>query len=215
MAFDINEFKQNGLVYSGARPSKFNVILTAPPGVSLDTASQKKFTFTCHSASLPESALSEIEVSYFGRKIKKPGDRTFSDWDVSVYNDEDFGVRSLFEAWSNAINSMQSNIMQSGLSTATSVNASGSAVYNEAYKTDLVVQQFSKDGEVIRSYNIIGAWPMTIGKINLNWDAANSIEEFDVSFAYDYWLPITESSSKTAGGSNPYLGQATSGAPTN
>lgn len=202
MSFDINEFKQNGLVYSGARPSKFNVLFNVPAGVSIDSASVQKFTFTCHSASLPESTLGEIEVSYFGRKIKKPGDRTFTDWDVSVYNDEDFGVRSMFETWSNAINSLQSNVMESNLS-------------NEDYKTNLVVQQFAKDGEIIRAYTIVGAFPLSIGKIALNWDTTNTIEEFDVSFAYDYWLPLVESSSKIAGGTNSYLSNATSGAPSN
>lgn len=200
MAFDINDFKTNGLVYSGARPSKFNVLFNIPVGLSLDAASVKKFTFTCHSASLPESTLGEIEVSYFGRKIKKPGDRTFTDWDVSVYNDEDFGVRSMFEKWSNAINTMQSNIMEPNLS-------------NEAYKTDLTVQQFSKDGEIIRSYSIIGAFPLSIGKINLSWDTQNTIEEFDVAFAYDYWLPLVEASTKIAGGQNSYASDAISGAP--
>lgn len=198
MSFDINQFKQSGLVYQGARPSKFNVLFNAPPGLTtgLNSASIEKFTFTCHSASLPESTLGEIEVAYFGRKIKEPGDRTFSDWDVSIYNDEDFGVRSMFESWSNAINALQSNI----------ATTSGS---QEDFKTDLLVQQFSKDGEIIRSYAIIGAFPLTVGKINLSWDTQNTIEEFDVSFAYDYWLPVVETSTKIAGGTNPYLSAAT------
>jgi hypothetical protein len=102
----------------------------------------------------------------------------------------------MFESWSNAINALQSNI----------ATTSGS---QEDFKTDLLVQQFSKDGEIIRSYSIIGAFPLTVGKINLSWDTQNTIEEFDVSFAYDYWLPVVETSTKIAGGTNPYLGAAT------
>jgi hypothetical protein len=109
-------------------------------------------------------------------------------------NDEDFSVRSLFETWSNAINRLVSNVRDPAVST-------------EDYKTDLQCTQYSKDGEIIREYTIVGAFPTTVGGIALDWDSTNQIETFAVSFAYDYWIPEIEQSNKKAGGVNTYKAQ--------
>jgi hypothetical protein len=193
MPFNISNFKANGLVYGGARPSLFNVEMPAPQGIGIDNVSLDKFRFVCRAAALPESRVSEIPVPYFGRRIKVAGQRDFQDWSVSVMNDEDFSVRAMFEAWSNALNRHVSNVRDPNISS-------------ENYKIDLTVNQYSKDGNIIRSYTLVGAFPTTIGPITLNWESANQIEEFSVTFAYDYWVPTVETSDKKAGGVNIYGG---------
>jgi hypothetical protein len=193
MPFNIDAFKSNGLVYGGARPSLFQVFMSAPAGIGIDTVSINKFRFLCKTAELPESTVSSIDVPYFGRRIKVAGERAFADWSVSVLNDEDFSVRAMFEAWSNALNRHVSNVRDPALSA-------------EQYKVDLEVIQYAKDGGVIRSYQLVGAFPTSIGSIGLNWDSANAIEEFSVTFAYDYWVPAIEASDKKAGGVNTYGG---------
>ena len=191
MPFNISAFKSNGLVYGGARPSLFQVFMNTPAGIGIDNVSTNKFRFVCKTAELPESTIGQIEVPYFGRRIKVAGERAFADWSVSVLNDEDFSVRAMFELWSNALNRHVSNVRDPALSA-------------EQYKTDLEILQYSKDGDVIRSYQLIGAFPTTIGSIGLNWESANAIEEFNVTFAYDYWVPVIEASDKKAGGVNVY-----------
>jgi hypothetical protein len=191
MPFNINTFKHRGLVYGGARPALFSVVLTVPPGLGIDNVSSDKFRFVCRTAELPASQVSSFDIPYFGRKIKLAGDRTFSDWSVTVMNDEDFSVRSMFEAWSNAMNRLVSNVRDP--------NASA-----EGYKGILDVYQYGKDGSEIRAYQIVGAFPTDIGAISLDWDSANSIETFTVNFAYDFWIPIVEESDKKAGGTNVY-----------
>ena len=51
---------------------------------------------------------------------------------------------------------------------------------------------------------MVGAWPTEVGAIGLNWDSQNAMEEFSVTFAYDLWLPVVETSDKKAGGVNTY-----------
>jgi hypothetical protein len=46
-----------------------------------------------------------VPVQYFGRELKFAGNRTFSDWTITVINDEDFTVRNAFERWMNGLNS--------------------------------------------------------------------------------------------------------------
>ena len=191
MPFNISAFKSNGLVYGGTRPSLFNVFLQVPAGIGIDNVSVDKFRFVCRTAELPDSTISSIDIPYFGRKIKVAGERQFTDWSVTVMNDEDFAVRSLFEAWSNALNRLVSNVRDPSLSA-------------EQYKQDLEVIQYSKDGSELRSYMIIGAFPTQIGAIALDWDSANQVETFTVNFSYDYWIPAIEASNKKAGGVNLY-----------
>lgn len=191
MPFNINSFKANGLVYGGARPSLFSVFLSVPAGININPISVDKFRFVCRTGELPEATIGSIEVPYFGRKIKVAGDRAFGSWSVTVMNDEDFAVRSMFELWSNAMNRLVANVRDPGVSL-------------ESYKTNLEVIQYSKDGGKLRSYELVGAFPTSVGQIGLDWDSTNQIETFSVNFEYDYWLPIVESSDKKAGGVNAY-----------
>jgi len=200
MPFNVNTFKSQGLVYGGTRPSLFSISLIPPGGIGIDNVSVQKFSFVARAAELPASEVASFDVPYFGRKIKLSGDRTFSDWRVTIMNDEDFSVRSLFEAWSNAINRMVANVRDP-------------AAAGEAYKTQLEVMQYAKDGQLIRSYFLVGAFPTVIDAIPLDWNSTNAIEEFAVTFSYDYWIPNVESSSFKAGGVNLYAGRASSGSP--
>ena len=191
MPFNIAAFKANGLVYGGSRPSLFNVFLSVPQSLNIDQVSVDKFRFVCQGAELPAASIAPIDVGYFGRKIKVAGDRTYADWTVSVMNDEDFSVKSLFEAWSNGLNRFVANVRDPSLAA-------------EEYKIDLEIVKYSKDGSITRSYSMIGAWPTEVGSITQNWNDQNRVEEFNVTFAYDYWVPIIESSDKKAGGVNVY-----------
>lgn len=174
MAFNINDFKSRGLTKGGVRPSLFQVELN--PNIGEDSATMEKFVFTCRASEVPAATVDQIEVPYFGRKIKLAGDRTFDNWSVTVMNDEDYLVRNMFEDWSNQINQLAGNIK---LLPANSYKA-----------TDAIVTQFSKDGSKIRAYQFVGIFPISVAAMGLDWDSTNTIQTFDVTFAYDYWLPI-------------------------
>lgn len=179
--FNISTFKTRGLRFGGARPALFEVYLSIPGGVQATAGSDDKFRFTCRAAQIPASTVGSVDIGYFGRKIKVSGDRTFADWTVTVMNDEDFLVRSMFEKWSNSLNRLVSNVRD------------GAYAFNEnSYKATMNVIQYSKDGTPIRAYDIIGAFPTTVEAIDLNWDTTNQIETFNVTFSYDYWLPAPE-----------------------
>ncbi|MFI5260745.1 MAG: phage tail protein [Candidatus Paceibacteria bacterium] len=193
MAFNVTDFQQQGLLYGGARPALFQVDVTPPAALGLDLTSARKFEFTCRAANLPESNIDSIQIPYFGRKIKIAGDRTFPDWTVTIMNDEDFGVRAMFEKWSNSINRLRSNTRAAGLDL-------------ENYMADFTVTQFGKDGEIIRAYLIQSAFPTNVAAIDLDWDSTNAIETFNVTLAYTLWEPVVEISSKIAGGINQYAG---------
>ena len=51
----------------------------------------------------------------------------------------------------------------------------------------MVVNQFGKDGKVIRKYKFIGAFPTALSTINLDW-GTQDIEEFTCTWTYDRWI---------------------------
>jgi hypothetical protein len=170
MAFNINEIKGQ-LVGGGARQSLFDVRLNNP----INSAANFKTQFMVKASSIPESRLGNIQIPYFGRKINTAGDRTYSEWNVTVINDEDFLIRNAMEQWSHAINSPQGNRRTTGGSSPL------------LYKTDATVNQYSKTGNILRTYTFHGIYPADISSIDLDWEATDRIEEFRVTFMYDWW----------------------------
>jgi hypothetical protein len=197
--FSINQFKQSGLVYGGARPSLFQVIVNqdVTSGLTLPSTALTKLPFVCRASQLPASMIETIRVPYMGRTIKVAGSREFEDWNVVIMNDEDFLVREMFESWQNSINALEANLRDPALA-------------QEGYKVDFNVRQFSIDGTIIRSYKIVGAYPSRVSSIDLDWDAANQIETFSVVFSYDYWIPDEADEAVTT---LPYLDFATTNPP--
>ncbi len=172
MSFNINEFKARGLQHGGARPTQFQVLIFPP----FASAAAEKVQFSCRAAQIPPAPLDPIPVAYFGRQIKVSGDRSFPDWTVTIYNDDDYAVRVMFERWSNEMNAMVSNVMSESM-------------YPLNYKTTAKVLQYNKIGNIIRAYDFYGIFPVNVDAIPLDWDQTNTIEQFDVTFSYDYWEP--------------------------
>lgn len=179
MAFNVNTFRSN-LEFGGAKPTLFDVTILNPVLGLADL----KSTFLIKAAALPGSTIGEIPVPYFGRTIKIAGDRTFDPWTVTVINDEDFLVRNAMESWLSYINSHEGNIQQFGTSSPA------------AYKTQAIINQYAKTGDVIRTYKFHGLFPTNVDQIAMSWEAVDQIEEFNVTFQYDWWT--VEGSTGTA-----------------
>lgn len=170
MAFNVNEIRSQ-LTFGGARNSLFQVTFTNPANSVADI----KVPFLCRAAQIPEANLGIIEVPYFGRRVKLAGDRTYGEWSVTVMNDEDFLIRNALEQWSNSINSFQGNIRQ--FDSASPL----------LYKGTAEVTQFSKTGVPLRTYKFNGIFPSLVSPIELDWGQTDTIEEFTVTFQYDWW----------------------------
>jgi len=182
MAFNISEFASAGLPLGGARYSLFNVIIDTPSGVPNIAA---RASFTCKAAQIPASTLATIPIRYFGREVKFAGSRTFAPWTVTILNDEDFAVRNAMELWSNNINRHEANLRDTALAT------------NSAYRTTATVTQYSKTGVPVRTYEFVNIFPTEVSAIEMTWDNADAIQEYTVSFEYDYWRIIAPTTTGT------------------
>ncbi len=186
IGFNIDQFKAQGLRRGGARPSLFKVRFAAiPEGVETDVQdASDDLEFVCRSASIPASTIDPINVPYWGRQVPFAGNRTFAPWTITVMNDEGMRHRNMFESWHNKINTLVSNRQDSTVDNMLD------------YMVPANVLQFGKagpsdDSGIIRQYQFEGMFPIDVGAMQLDWDAGNQIQVFDVTFAYAYWIPVT------------------------
>lgn len=192
MPFNVQNFRAS-MVADGARASLFDVQLTFPLAVgtggsapgSFGTA-QQQVTFRAKATSLPGDSISSIGVNYFGREIKLAGNRSFTDWSISVIQDEDFDLRNAFERWMSGINSHVGNLRTPALLSG-----------DGGYQQDAYVTQYGKTGDIIKVYKLVGCFPTDVSAIDLDWGADN-IEEFQVTFAYQWWESINTTDSSTS-----------------
>jgi hypothetical protein len=167
---NINGFKAK-LAGGGARANQFKVTMPFP-GYAQVGGEIEDLAFLCRATTLPGMSVPSLNVPFRGRSIKIAGDRTVADWSVTAYNDTNFRLRNAFERWQNGINNMTDN---EGLTNPVD------------YQVDAFVDHLDRNGNTIKSYTLRGVFPTEIAPIELTYDEATAIEEFSVTFAYQYF----------------------------
>ena len=197
----ISQFKGQ-LTGGGVRPNLFEVTLNFPNGsgqsltfMSNDATPTQdeqdlttdqvasKLPFLVKAAALPASNITPVEVPFRGRVLKIAGERTFDSWTVTVLNDADFRIRTVLEEWMNGISRL--------------TNGSGEVDPSD-YTADASVDQLSRNGDVLRRYNMVGMFPTNVSEIPLSMDTTDTVEEFTVEFQVLYWtISAIDSSANT------------------
>jgi len=176
MSFSIGEFRTKGLADGGASPNLFQVQIHSAPVTFPSNNAQGGFSFSCKIAAIPASTLAAFDVPYFGRNVKVVGNRTFDNLSMTVINDEAMEIRNSVENWMAAMNSHVGNTQT--LATAGS-NISGA---------NFTIQHFAKSGEELGTpWTFWNAFPVSLGEIALDWGSNDTIEEYPIEWAYDYW----------------------------
>ena len=168
---NIDDFKAN-LIGGGARANQFRVTVTPPPGIAIGL-DVRRTSFLVRTSNLPAMTMAPIAIPFRGRSIYIAGDREFGDeWTTTFINDTDFMIRNAMERWANGINDLADN---------TGVIAPAD------YQSDLTVEQLDRDDTVLKTYIFRSAWPTGIAAIELTSDAADAIEEFEVTWRYQHF----------------------------
>ena len=171
----------SALPYGGARPSLFEFQITAAP--SAVDSSLSSVSLYCNVSEIPPLTLTPIERQYVGITVKIPGDLVFADLTTTIINTETFNVRNELETWMEVINGTVDNI--------------GVADDNFGTGTAKLIH-YQKDGELTMTYTFENCWPTAISEIALSYDTASDIEQFDVTWAYNYY---TQTGGTVAGSS--------------
>ena len=173
---NINDFKAV-LKGGGARANQFSVNMPFP-GYAGVGGESRVMSFLCRATNLPGMTLGEVAVPFRGRSLYIAGDRTFETWTTTIMNDTDFLIRNAMERWMNGINALSDN---SGLSNPSD------------YQVDAFIDQLDRAGQVIKSYTFRGIFPMSIAPIEVAYDTNDAVEEFEVTYRYQFFESNTTS----------------------
>ena len=175
MAFALSTF-QTALASGGARPSLFELQISKVPTLTtvLDLANIKYY---CNVSALPPLTVTPIERQYFGRTVKIPGDMVFGDLTTTIIMTNGGDERTELEIWMNEINKTGDNLMNVDHSTASGFGGT------------VKLHQYGKDGDTTPKHTItfVDCWPSVVGEIALSYDTASDIEQFDVTWSYNYY----------------------------
>ena len=167
---NINDFKSR-LRGGGARANQFKVTLPFP-GYAAVGGETSDLAFLCKATAIPGQTIPSVSIPFRGRQLKIAGDRTFEDWSITIINDTDFLLYGAFERWMNGINNMTDN----------------EGIANPAdYQVDGFIDQLDRNGTTLKSYTYRGLFPTKLANIALSYDAQDKIEDFEVTFAIQYF----------------------------
>jgi hypothetical protein len=187
----IDSFKSR-LVQGGARPNLFEVEMNFPTGVGIfDEIGDTSYRMLIKGAQLPASNIAEVVVPFRGRQLKVAGDRRFDPWTITVINDGDFKVREAFEKWSNYIIKVSD-----GSGTINPADYFADWVVTQLGRADTVPTPGGQNAAALpvkRAYKMYGCWPSSVGAIELSYDSADVIEEFQVTMQVQWWEAYTGS----------------------
>ena len=167
---NINDFKAR-LKGGGARANQFKVTLPFP-GYAAVGGETSDLAFLCSATALPGQTVGQVAIPFRGRILNIAGDRTFEPWTITVLNDTDFKLYRAFERWMNGINNMTDN----------------EGIANPAdYQVDGFIDHLDRNGSTLKSYTYRGLFPTALAGIDLNYATNDAIEEFSVTFNYQYF----------------------------
>jgi len=155
----------------GARPNLFRISFAG----GLVGGTNSDLSLLCKAGQVPASSIGIIDVPMIGgRRYKIGGERSFADWTVTVMSDGAFAVRTALEDYQK--------LFVSNDYDSTSIGARSSTLL-----TTVSVEHLGAAGEVTRTYKLNNCWPSDISTIDLSYDTTDSLEEFTVTWTYDYF----------------------------
>ena len=169
--FRIDQFKTQ-LKNGGARPNQFQVRIGFPAYVQNDRQLLESSSFLVTVAELPGQTIGTTPVFYRGREVKLAGDKVFAPFQCTILNDTDFKLRNGLEEWMNGIENMGQKV---GYTNPT------------AYMASIDVMQLDRNGETLRAYKMLGAFPVDISPVGLDFSANDQLSTFTVSFQYQHF----------------------------
>lgn len=179
MSFNVSNFRE--ALGGGARANLFKISIS---GVGAKQEIIDLFSTTCKAASLPASTLGLIEVPLIaGRRYKLGGERTFAEWTTTLINTDDYTIRDQLERWQNDI--VNTNFDSTTVGDRSSRGGNGLTV-----TPTLQVEQLNDAGKVVSKFELKHCWPSDISTIDLSYDNTNAIEEFTVTWTYDYYVQV-------------------------
>lgn len=156
----------------GTRANRFKVIAEWPAGISTNATES---TFKIVASQFPQVQVNAITIPYRGRPVNYAGDRQYSPWTITVYDDNNTNnLWNAFNRWKEALD---------GHTTHT---VARSDFGYDTLQTTWTIQQLDLNGSTnpLRSIMLYRCWPSVISEIALNMGSTD-FTTFTVQMVFD------------------------------
>jgi hypothetical protein len=203
MAFSISQMLSAVNSVGGlSKASKFMVTITRSAGSSRDdrappiAGGAQNLTFLCDSAYLPGLGYQtdEIRMSGYGNVEKRPYATIFQDVPLTFYSDADGSVFKYFHAWMQSVFAFNDAANPNGTVKGLPLN---SFQYPSEYYgvVEIIhmneIKTTKESDNTIVKYQLLEAYPISIGDIQVDWNMQDQILKIPVTFAYTNWTSTT------------------------
>ena len=205
MAFSINEMLSAVNSVGGlSKASKFMVTITRPTTANVGRADRgpvivggaENLSFLCDSAYLPGLGYQtdEIRMSGYGNVEKRPYATIFQDIPLTFYSDADGSVFKYFHAWMQSVFAFNDAANPNG--TVKGLPLNSFQYPNEYYGVVEIIHMNeikvtkASDSTIVK-YQLLEAYPIAIGDIQVDWNMQDQILKIPVTFAYTNWTSTT------------------------
>ena len=169
--FNVERFK-SALTNGGARPNQFAVQMSFPTYVAGAQLAVARAPFLISVAELPGQTVNPAIVQYRGREVKFVGDRIYAPFTMTVLNDAEMSIRTVLEQWMGGMEDYASKFGR---------------LQPSEYQRDMQVFQLDRNGNALKSYSIVNAFPVDLSPVGLDFGANDQISSFTVTFQYQHF----------------------------
>jgi hypothetical protein len=180
MAFNIDSFSSTiGMLGGVQMSSKFLVRAYLP--AALDS---RNLEFMCETTSIPGMTIgsSPVKPHGYGSQYEAPLVPVYEDMPMSCIIDNSGEVTTLFADWQKAAvnydyapGEMNSEDMPFQVS------------YARDYQGLVEITTYSQEGRANRTISLHGAWPKTVGAVQLSWRERDTYSILPVTLTYRSW----------------------------
>lgn len=205
MAFSINQMLSAVNSVGGlSKASKFMVTITRPTNANIGRADRgpavvggaQNLSFLCDSAYLPGLGYQtdEIRMSGYGNVEKRPYATIFQDIPLTFYSDADGSVFKYFHAWMQSVFAFNDAANPNGSTKGLPLNSfqypsEYYGIVEIIHMNEIKVERES-DRTIVK-YQLLEAYPISIGDIQVDWNMQDQILKVPVTFAYTNWNATT------------------------
>lgn len=162
------------------RPNQFDLAIPGMPKWSQGAYDGRTVEFRCNSASLPGVNIDSIDIRRYGSGFLEyfPTGASFYDLQTTFYADQNAEIIRFFNAWVR-------NIVDFDVDTGPENKFR--VFYRDNYISQVSVNQYNTEGDVVLSYTYIDAFPVAIQPIGVRWFSRDEVTEFEVTWKYRTW----------------------------
>lgn len=188
--FDIGTFRSHLDDFGGpARPSLFRVQINLPGFLNRSNITTRSLTFFCQSTTLPGVRLASKQVQRYGigPLEKMPIGFEFDDLSLTFIADADGNILNFFKDWTRSIVEYSSEGVPGSIPSNRNPGMNSMPYYvnyKNTYQTQVDIITYAPDSTEGYAVSLLGAFPVDIGDVVLNWGAQDQIMLIPVRFSF-------------------------------